>query len=303
VSRETTKGTGNLHERLAAATSCSPSRPVRARGHRGPSSRPNLRSQAVPTSIRVSTPLLPGCRCAPSRLAQPEPYPSRGPAAGSGAAGGRARRRCAAARRPGPVGPARGSPGHSLVSRQSHRVASAGSGPPASGPQSDASCDQGAPGPRPDGSRGARPAHRLASCEMTPPAIRVQRAPARLAVAGTARPAGRRTVGQRPPAVWGASLPGRRPGLAADFPQRARADRWHRAGRECGWRAEPEVTVDVDGVVVVLDPSRRSWIVQRPLAVGRRLESAGYPAQRADPCIQSIHYQMLLRAYHINMQT
>ena len=80
-----------------------------------------------------------------------------------------------------------------------------------------------------------------------------------------------------------------RPEPASTLPQHACANKRHRADRECGRRTVPEVTFDVDGAVIDLDPSRWSWIMQRPLAVGRRIESGGYPAQRADPCIQSIH--------------
>jgi hypothetical protein len=32
--------------------------------------------------------------------------------------------------------------------------------------------------------------------------------------------------------------------------------RWHRAGRDCGRHSVPEVTVDVDGIVVELEPRR-----------------------------------------------
>ncbi len=45
------------------------------------------------------------------------------------------------------------------------------------------------------------------------------------------------------------------------------------------------MTVDVDGVVVDLEQSEMKRVA--PTAVGRRLESEGYPAQRAAPCIQA----------------
>ena len=90
------------------------------------------------------------------------------------------------------------------------RQSQAPSGPLAGSRQDDASGDQGAPGPRPDDSRKYRAAHWPAVGRMTPPAIRVRRAPARTAIVGTARPSGRRTVKQGPPATRGSPPPGLR---------------------------------------------------------------------------------------------
>ena len=56
-----------------------------------------------------------------------------------------------------------------------------------------------------------------------------------------------------------------RPELAGALPQHVCANKRHRADRECCRRTVPEVTVDVDGVVVDLDPSRRRRCVRRPL--------------------------------------
>ena len=124
--------------------------------------------------------------------------------------------------------------------------------------------------PRPADSRVNRAARRPTNGEMTAPANRVRQPPPGRQSQRPTRPDRPESLRRRRPATrrrtpenrhWRESVhPTRvrvhRPEPSCIRPPRWCAAGWHRADRDRGRHPVPEVTVDVDGVVVDLEPSR-----------------------------------------------